>query len=242
MERALAAGFTTVSLDLIFGLPGQTEASWARQLDTAASLGTQHLSCYQLTFHEGTPFGFRRDRGEMVEMGEEEQARFFHLAHERLAAAGLEAYEVSNFARAPEHRSRHNQKYWRHVPYLGLGPSAHSFDGERRWWNVRKMKGWQAKLAQREKPIEDSETLEPRQIALEMLMLGLRTVEGVDLERVRQRTGIDLAAPNEGRLAMLEREGLLRRVGDRLVPTRRGLAVADGLVAGLLASSGGRKS
>jgi putative oxygen-independent coproporphyrinogen III oxidase len=233
VELALGAGFATVSLDLIFGLPGQSEAGWSRQLDTAAALGTQHLSCYQLTFHEGTPFGFRRDRGELDEMAEDDQARFFHRAHQRLAAAGLAAYEVSNFARAPEHRSRHNQKYWHHVPYLGLGPSAHSFDGKKRWWNVRKMKGWQAQLAQGEKPIEDSETLTPQQTALEMLMLGLRTVEGVDLERVHRRTGIDLAARNAERLVVLEREGLLRQEGERLVPTLRGLAVADGLVAGL---------
>ncbi len=233
VELALSTGFATVSLDLIFGLPGQSEASWSRQLDTAAVLGTEHLSCYQLTFHEGTPFGFRRDRGELSEMAEDDQARFFHLAHERLAAAGLAAYEVSNFARAPEHRSRHNQKYWHHVPYLGLGPSAHSFDGTKRWWNVRKMKGWQAQLERGEKPIEASETLTPAQIALEMLMLGLRTIEGVDLERVRRHTGIDLATRNAERLVVLEREGLLCQEGERLVPTLQGLAVADGLVAGL---------
>jgi oxygen-independent coproporphyrinogen-3 oxidase len=232
VELALGAGFETVSLDLIFGLPQQSESSWSLQLDTAAALGTQHLSCYQLTFHEGTPFGFRRDRGELAEMPEDDQSRFFRLAHERLAAAGLGAYEVSNFARAPEHRSRHNQKYWHHVPYLGLGPSAHSFDGQRRWWNMRKIKPWQARLETAQKPIEDSETLGPEEIALEMLMLGLRTVEGVDLERVRRRTGIDLAALNAGRVRTLEREGLLRVNGHRWAPTLRGLAVADGLAAG----------
>ena len=231
VRAALDAGFAVVGVDLIYGLPGQDEAAWERQLATAAELSPQHLSCYQLTVHAGTPFGFRQARGELRELSETGQASLFHLAHERLAAAGYAAYEVSNFARAPEHQSRHNRKYWRHAPYLGLGPSAHSFDGARRWWNHRKVGAWSEAVAAGALPVEGDEAVGPRELALEHLMLGLRTREGVDLAHLR-RLGFDLAATNAARIECLAADGLLATSGDRLVPTLAGWAVADGLAAG----------
>jgi len=226
---AREAGFPTVSLDLIFGLPDQTPAAWRRSLEAAVSLSTDHISCYQLTIHEGTPFGFRRDRGHLAEMPEPAQAEIFHLTHHLLGDAGYEGYEVSNFARAPEHRSRHNQKYWRHVPYLGLGPSAHSFDGKRRWWNERKLGPWEQKIAQRARPIAEEETLTAGNLALEALMLGLRTKEGLDLGAFRERYGVDLEATNADLLKRAIENDLLVREGEGLRPTRAGFAVADGL-------------
>ena len=142
VRETLAAGLTTVSLDLIYGLPGQSLESWRRTLEEAVELAPQHISCYQLTIHDRTLFGARRRQGTLVELPEDHQACFFELTHEVLDAAGYPAYEVSNFASAPEHRSGHNQKYWNHTPYLGLGPSAHSFDGRRRWWNERQLRAW----------------------------------------------------------------------------------------------------
>jgi oxygen-independent coproporphyrinogen-3 oxidase len=124
---ALAAGFDTVSVDIIFGLPGQSPEAWRRELSAAVALGPGHVSCYQLTIHERTRFGVAKRRGQLAEMPEPEQAVLFELTHRVLADAGFPAYEVSNFARAPGHQSRHNRKYWDHTPYLGLGPSAHSF-------------------------------------------------------------------------------------------------------------------
>ena len=232
-ERAFAlareAGFPTVSLDLMFGLPGQTPAVWRRSLEAAVGLGADHVSGYQLTIHEGTPFGFRRDRGRLAEMPESAQGEIFLLTHRLLAEAGYEGYEVSNFARSPEHRSRHNRKYWHHVPYLGLGPSAHSFDGRRRWWNERKVGPWERKIAQGDQPIADSETLTPENLALEALMLRLRTKEGLDLEELRERYGVDLEAKNARLIEQGVENGLLLREGERLRPTPAGLAVADGL-------------
>ncbi|HXT51820.1 MAG TPA: radical SAM family heme chaperone HemW [Thermoanaerobaculia bacterium] len=228
IEVALGAGFDVVGVDLIYGLPGQDEASWERQLATAAELAPQHLSCYQLTIHDGTPFGFRQTRGELREMSESGQATLFRLTHERLAAAGYHAYEVSNFARAPEHESVHNRKYWRHAPYLGLGPSAHSFDGSLRWWNHRKVFPWEAALAAGELPQAGQEELTRKQLAFEHVMLGLRTREGVDLARLRG-LGFDLAAANAAVLDQLVSEGLLRVEPDRLLPTLAGWAVAEGL-------------
>ncbi len=226
---AREAGFPTVSVDLIFGLPDQTPAAWRRSLEAAVSLSADHVSCYQLTIHEGTPFGFRRDRGQLAEMPEPAQGEIFHLTHQLLGDAGYEGYEVSNFARAPEHRSRHNQKYWCHVPYLGLGPSAHSFDGKRRWWNERKLGPWEEKIEKRERPIAEEETLTAGNLALEALMLGLRTKEGLDLQEFQVRYGVDLEATNAALIERAIEGGLLFREGERLKPTRGGLAVADGL-------------
>jgi oxygen-independent coproporphyrinogen III oxidase len=235
VEWALAAGFPIVNVDLIYGLPGQDAAAWRRDLATATALGPQHLSCYQLTVHEGTPFGFRRARGRLHELSEDRQADLFGLTHETLASGGWPGYEVSNFAASPSWRSRHNQKYWRHVPYLGLGPSAHSYDGDARWWNERKLGPWLAAIGAGVAPEAGRERIGPPERALEHLLLGLRS-DGVDLALLR-RLGWnpDSAAP------LLERclaDGLLRLADDRLLPTLSGWAVADGLAAELAATAG----
>lgn len=233
VEAARAAEFDTLSLDLIFGWPGQTASAWRRDLETAVALAPDHVSCYQLEVHPGTPFGRRRERGELTEMAEPAQAERFALTHELLADAGYAAYEVSNFAAAPEHRSRHNRKYWDGSPYLGLGPSAHSFDGDRRrWWNERRLAPWRRRLERGDKPIAGAETLTPAERALETLMLGLRTTSGVDLGALARRTGLDLTAADRDRIARLETAGLVTYDGSRLAPTAAGLAVADALAAG----------
>jgi oxygen-independent coproporphyrinogen-3 oxidase len=229
VETARAAGFDTISIDLIYGLPGQPFEIWQRTLEQAVALRPDHISCYQLTFHEGTPFGFRLAKGQMSELPEEAQGDIFLVTHEFLRDHGYPAYEVSNFARSPEHRSRHNQKYWRHVPYLGLGPSAHSFSGTHRWWNKRKLGPYEKRIEIGERPIEESEELTREDLALEALMLGLRTAEGIDLMMFRERYGVDLRKQNEPLIERLVREGLLRIEEDLLIPTLEGLAVTDSL-------------
>ena len=229
VELARGAGFHTVALDLIYGLPGQSVEAWQRTLEAAVSLAPDHISCYQLTIHEGTPFGFRLERGKLAEAPEESQAELFLLTHSFLRDAGWPGYEVSNFARSPEHQSRHNRKYWDHTPYLGVGPSAHSFDGHRRWWNERKIKPYEARIDSGERPIADSEELSTPDLALEALMLEIRTVQGIDLARFQERYGVDLLARNATLIERLSREGLLRMEQGRLVPTLEGFAIADSL-------------
>lgn len=240
--RGEAPGLRAVSVDLIYGLPGQTLESWRRNLEAAVELGPQHLSCYQLTVEDGTPFGLRRDRGRLVEMPDDDQARLFDLTHAFLADAGYPAYEVSSFAAGPEdpseHQSRHNRKYWNHTPYLGLGPSAHSFDGRsRRWWNLRRLHPYQEAVREGRRPVGGSEDLSHRDLAFEALMLGLRTAAGVDVDAFEERFGGDLLALNRAALEDFAARGLLRvdaaGAGRRLVPTRRGLAVAEALAVAL---------
>lgn len=229
VEIARAAGFDTVSIDLIYGLAGQTPESWRRTLDAALALTPDHLSCYQLTIHEGTPFGFRLARGTMAELPEPAQADLFLLTHRVLASHGFPGYEVSNFARSPEHRSRHNRKYWDHTPYLGLGPSAHSYAGTRRWWNERKLGPYEARIETEARPVAGSEELTAADLALEALMLGFRTAEGIAIDQLREEYGIDLPERNQPLLEKLVEEGLLRVEGSRLIPTLEGWAVADSL-------------
>ena len=240
------AGFDTVSVDLIFGLPGQTPEAWRRELSTAVALGPGHVSCYQLTIHERTRFGVAAKRGQLSEMPEPQQAVLFELTHRVLADAGYAAYEVSNFARSGDHESRHNRKYWDHTPYLGLGPSAHSLAmaaeagaagrslTARRWWNELRTPRWEGRIAAGERPVESEESLGPRQLATEAVMLGLRTTAGVDLDAFAARYGFDLLEANAALVAQLASEGRVAvrseaPGGRRLVPTVSGLAVADGL-------------
>lgn len=225
----LAAGFDAVSIDLIYGWAGHTADGWRRELAAAASLGPHHLSCYQLTVHEGTRFGRRAARGETLTVDEDGQGELFLLTHRELERLGFHGYEVSNFAREPRYRSRHNLRYWDHTPYLGLGPSAHSFDGRRRWWNRRKLRLWAADLAGGRLPVEGEELLDDRELALEAVLLALRTREGLDLELLRRRYRVDLLAANRERLEGWAREGLVELVGGRVAPTLRGLAVAEAL-------------
>lgn len=229
VELAREAGFHTVALDLIYGFPGQSAAAWRRTLETAVALQPDHVSCYQLTIQEGTPFGFRLERGKLAEAPEEAQAELFLLTHSFLRDAGWPGYEVSNFARSPEHQSRHNRKYWDHTPYLGVGPSAHSFDGQRRWWNERKIRPYEARIDSGERPIAGSEELSARDLALEALMLEIRTAEGIDLRLFLKRYGVNLLERNAPLVERLDRDGLLRMEKGRLVPTLEGLAIADSL-------------
>ena len=223
------AGFRTVSVDLIYGLEGRSENHWRRQLEFSLDLGVDHLSCYQLTVHEETVLGRRVAVGGMTELGDEDLSKLFFITHELLADSGFEGYEVSNFSSAPEHRSRHNQKYWDHAPYLGLGPSAHSFAGGRRWWNQRKVRLWQNSLTQGTLPVDGEERPSFEQLVLEALMLGFRTTSGVDVERLRGDFGIDLLAKNEDVVDQLRTSGHIVVDGSRLRPTLSGLAIADTL-------------
>ena len=176
--EAKGAGFETLSIDVIYGLPGQSIEEWRRDLDAAIELEPDHLSCYQLTVHEKTVFGVGRRRGQFSELDPDRQAELFFETHRRLERAGFEGYEASNFATARRHRSRHNVKYWDHTPYLGLGPSAHSFDGRSRWWNERKEVLWARRVQKGERPVAGGETLSVVDRVLERLMLGFRTRDG----------------------------------------------------------------
>ncbi|MEM6795652.1 MAG: coproporphyrinogen-III oxidase family protein, partial [Acidobacteriota bacterium] len=199
IEIAREGGFATLSVDLIYGLPDQTEVGWDRQLEIVLDQRLDHLSLYELEIHGRTDFGRRFARGELDPLAEDARAALFLATHERMIAAGWDGYEVSSFARRRENRSQHNGKYWRHVPYLGLGPSSHSLAvdpdfGLWRYWNERLEPRWRRQVEAGRSPAEGWERLSPSAIALEMAMLGLRTRDGLDLSRMLEMTDIDLLA------------------------------------------------
>ncbi|MDD4858185.1 MAG: radical SAM family heme chaperone HemW [Candidatus Krumholzibacteria bacterium] len=217
------AGFASVGLDLIYGFEGQSAASWERTMRSAVELVPAHLSCYQMTIEPATEFGKMLQAGTLEIPDEESQRRFFLQTSQFLCEHGYVHYEISNFARGEAHISRHNRKYWRHAPYLGLGPSAHSFDGRKRWWNVRSVEAYCRRLAGDESPIEDSETLSDDELAFETLCLGFRTRDGVPLETLGQYPGWQSA------LAALAGESLVTVKNGRAVPTLEGFCLADRL-------------
>ncbi|MGD8330077.1 MAG: radical SAM family heme chaperone HemW [Acidobacteriota bacterium] len=233
VECALTAGFPAISLDLIFALPQQDAAAWRATLRQAVDLAPHHISCYELTIHPRTRFFRDRERGRWRELVDDTKAERFFETHQILADAGYAGYEVSNFARAARHRSRHNTKYWDHTAYLGVGPSAHSFDGgHTRWWNERFLRDWQRALHETGTAVSGQESLNTGQLVLEALALGLRTTAGVDLAAVERRWGISLHGANASLIGRLIADGLLHEGrSDLLAPTLAGMAIADTLAA-----------
>jgi oxygen-independent coproporphyrinogen III oxidase len=215
---ARQAGFDHISIDLIYGIPGQKQQAWFATLREALRLAPEHLSCYQLTIKEETPFFARMQEGALHSCTEEEQAELFSATSALLEEHGYSHYEVSSFCRSDSLQARHNRKYWEHVPYLGLGPAAHSFDGRRRWWNVKSFEGYCSKLKFGVVPLEAEEELTGEQLRSEALMLGLRTRKGIALDA-------ELAASQS--LQSLQAEGLVTVAENRIIPTIRGLLFAD---------------
>jgi oxygen-independent coproporphyrinogen III oxidase len=178
MAAARAAGLENVSIDLIFGLPDALERDWDRDLLQAIALEPEHVSLYGLTAEAGTPLGRRVQQGAERLADEDSYAEQYRMAVDRLGAAGFTHYEVSNFAR-PGRESRHNQAYWQHRPYVGLGPGAHSFVPPDRSWNVRDWAEYRSRLAAGESPREGAETLCGPELDLEATWLGLRARNGL---------------------------------------------------------------
>ena len=231
IEAAGNAGFENIGIDLMYGIPGQNMTSWLDTVSQALSLNLAHLSCYQLTIEAGTPLGLRHRRAEIVLPDEEMQHAFFIKTSEILENAGYVHYEVSNFARDISLASRHNQKYWNHTPYLGLGPAAHSFTGHERWWNHSSLDGYIRDMEAGKLPLASSEILTKEQLRLEALFLGLRTKRGIHLQYYSSKYGYDLISEKADTLARLVKAGFIEINEGYLQPTRTGLAVADSLVS-----------
>jgi oxygen-independent coproporphyrinogen-3 oxidase len=215
------AGIRELSLDLIFALPDVLDRSWTRDLDEALKLDPDHLSLYGLTVEPATPLGRWTARGEVQQAPEERYADEFLEAHERLEGAGFQHYEVSNYSR-PGRRARHNSSYWSGVPYLGLGPSAHGFDGAERRWNASAYAEWLRRVGLGVDPVEGRELLGPAEHAAEQVYLGLRTSDGLTILQSELKTvtpwlqagwgriGPDPEAPDSAGRLTLTASGWLR--------------------------------
>lgn len=213
--RAREAGLGNVNVDLIYGFRGHRRSRWEATLERVCAWRPEHVSCYQLTLEEGSPLA----RAGVGAASEAKEAAFFLVAHQVLTAHGYEHYEVSNYA-LPGYACRHNVGYWARMPSVGLGPSAHSFDGARRWWNVSSVAEYVRRVGAGICPAEGGETLGEEEHLLETLMLGCRTRLGIPWSTIRQLPRGEEVASRLVAMGLVEAR-------DRLVPTVRGMLLAD---------------
>lgn len=231
VERGHRAGFANISLDLIAGLPYQTEASWLGSLREAIELRPEHLSVYLFEIDEKSRLGWEvlrhgsRYHAAAVP-GDDFLADAYENAREFLAREGYIQYEISNFA-LPGHESRHNQKYWQLNPYVGLGAGAHSFDGHCRWANEAEPEVFGQKLACGDSPIAETRSLSPKEQLEEFFFLGLRQREGVDLASARQRWGHTQLDRWAAKITALVSDGWLERRADRVRMHERAYLVSN---------------
>lgn len=225
----LSRGFArSVSLDLIFAAPAESLDEWQRDLSTALDLQPDHLSTYGLTIEKGTSFWSRFERGDLAGAEEETERQMYEAALDRLASAGFEHYEVSNFARAG-HRCRHNENYWLGGSYYAAGPGAARFLNGKRELNHRSTTTYIARVLAGQSPVAESEQLRPEDAARERLVFGLRRLEGVNLRQFAAATGFSAEALAGEALPRLIDLGLLETSGGWLRLTRQGLLVSDAI-------------
>jgi oxygen-independent coproporphyrinogen-3 oxidase len=236
VRAARSAGIEALNLDLIFAIPGQTMDGLDADLDAALALEPTHLACYSLIFEPGTALTQRQQLGQIQPINEDHEAGMYEQVIDRLDAAGFEHYEISNWAKRPEaptgrsHRCRHNLLYWHNANWLGVGPAAASHVAGRRWKNLPHLGQYLAKAPT--PPIVDDERLEPGEQVGEQIMLGLRTMDGLSLDWLKKT--LAETDPRWQAIDQMTEAGLLKREHDHLRLTRRGLFVADRVVAELL--------
>ncbi|KQY58800.1 coproporphyrinogen III oxidase [Aeromicrobium sp. Root495] len=214
---AREAGFEQVSVDLIYGAPGESVADWRTSVEQALALEPDHVSAYALIVEDGTAFARKVRRGEVVMPDDDETADKYLLADDLFEAAGLSWYELSNWSRDAAAQCRHNQLYWNGDDWLGIGPGAHSHVAGSRWWNVKHPAAYARRLAEGESPRHDGEELDPETRHLEDVMLRLRLREGIETHLLRDPDAMVTA-------------GYLEPVGERMVLTQTGRLVADFVV------------
>ena len=232
VERCRQAGFRNLSIDLIYGLPGETEEKWQRDLEGALCLRPEHISAYHLTYEEGTPLHRLLQAHRVHEVDEDLSLRFFTRLTHTLRQAGYVHYEISNFC-LPGYHARHNTSYWQGVPYLGCGPSAHSFDTQSREWNLASLDAYITGLENGQRPYE-KEVLSSDTRYNEYVMTGLRTMWGISTDKILHDFGTDrlhylrdMAAPHLRSGKLTEQEGILRL-------TEQGIFVSDDILSDLM--------
>ncbi|MFC2036921.1 radical SAM family heme chaperone HemW [Chloroflexota bacterium] len=222
-RAARRSGFGNISIDLIYGLPGQSPGTWQTTLERGLSLQPDHLSLYALTIEDGTPLARSIAGGSLPAPDPDLAAEMYELAADALLAAGWVHYEISNWARAPRYRCRHNLGYWHNEAYLGIGAGAHSWFKGRRWANVTAPREYTAQALRGERPVAMEETIDPPLEMGETMFMGLRLLdEGVAFERFRRRFGLDPRQQYADELAELSELGLIVIYDERVTLSRRG--------------------
>lgn len=232
VQLAQQVGFDNISIDLIYGLPDQTLEGWERNLQQAITLNVQHISAYSLTFEEGSLLTKMKARGEVKEVDEEVSLKMFQTLRKVLSAAGYLPYEISNFSRVG-YESKHNSSYWNYVPYLGVGPSAHSFDGTSRRWNVANSRLYIQSL-QEGNPYYEMETLDESTRYNEYVITSLRKSVGIRKEMVRDLFGDSYYAYFRKMTEPFLSDGNLRENQDNIYLSENGIFISDYIIESLL--------
>jgi len=226
-DAARKAGFENINLDLMTAFPGLTRKRFENTLEQAASLRPEHISCYTLIFEPRTPFYARMKRGELQPLTEESESQFYETANDFLSVRGYSAYEISNFSSTKDWRCKHNLKYWEHQPYLGLGPSAHSFVSNRRWWNIRPLRSYIQTLSENKVPVSDQEELDDSTLEFEYIYLHLRLREGINTSDYQKKFRHNFLRKYKNVIQSLKEDGLLQQIGKQVTLTSRGWLLAD---------------
>lgn len=232
VQRCRDAGFENISIDLIYGLPGETIQRWEQDLQQALSLRVEHISAYHLTYEKGTPIYQMLKKKQVREVDEESSVQFFSTLIDRLAEAGYEHYEISNFCQ-PGKYSQHNRAYWQGVPYLGCGPSAHSFNRSTREWNISSINAYIKGIEENQRNFE-TEYRDRATCYNEFIITSIRTMWGIPLKRMEYEFGVemwqycmDMADPYLKNGKLIEKEGVLYL-------SREGIFVSDSIMSDLL--------
>ena len=231
IESARRAGFDNIGLDLISALPAHSLSSWEKNLKEALSYRPEHLSVYNLTYEQGTPFYQRLQKGEIVPKSEQNERRLMERTIGILQAQNYIPYEVSNFAREISLFSRHNYKYWNHSPYLGLGPSAHSFWNNRRRGNFRSLSQYIAALNRNELPRAFNEEINAAMLEFEHILLRLRTYQGLNMDAFERKFGHPFLKRYRQITSVLVKEELAAQSGERFYLTQEGMYICDEILA-----------
>ena len=236
LKWARRAGFHNVGLDLIYGLPQQTENLWLYDLNLAIRESPEHISCYILTRECGTPLDREMAAGRIKLPAEDHLRRLFERTIEFLTSHHYRHYEISNFARlaadgGSSWTSRHNCKYWSFAPYIGLGPSAHSYLEPKRHWNHARLEDYWMNIRSGVLPVAESETLTREQMIIEALYLGFRTTAGINLDDFKRRFGFDFSKAYQTPISQFERDGLLAINESNCRLTIAGMALLDNITA-----------
>ena len=232
VNRLRRAGIRNISIDLIYGLPGETQERWEADLRQALSLDVEHISAYLLTYEEGTPLYRMKQQGQVQEADEDSCLCFFTTLMDTLAANGYEHYEISNFCK-PGFHSRHNSSYWQGTPYLGCGPSAHSYNGQTRSWNTPSIDRYLAGIDSGQ-PASDTERLSLHTRYNEYIMTRLRTRQGASLNTLRQDFGQSLTDYCLHAAAQHLAANRLETTNGYLRLTRQGIFVSDDILSDLM--------
>ena len=238
---AQKAGFENMGLDLIYGMPNQTKKSWLRDLKLAIESEPRHLSCYILSFEPGTPLYRDLQEDRLKPLAESQVCELFETTLEFLSDHGYVQYEISNFARetidksgfknSEVNRSRHNVKYWTFVPYIGLGPSAHSFLEPKRYWNCADVKKYIQDIEVGKLPLEGEERLSPEQLMIEAICLGLRQTKGIVIDVFDKKFGVSFKRMFEEIISDFEEKGLMEFSQNRCALTHRGMLYLDSIAS-----------